>query len=462
MFNFDYALGIEIRSEELVLAAVRKRLQGFELKHYGVIEGYRELSPPQLKNQIQEHLGKNGISQGNIIVGLPRESVIVRHIELPLEVEENLDQVVRFQIERFEPSEEERSYYDYIVLERDEEANTILLQIIMVPRSVLDQYLSQFREVGLKPSAIRVSGIAMSSLFEIHADGYPKKETCVIFSLHPDAVEMVAIAGLNRSFSEKLVALPEDYNVERLSCQLGTFLSRLDLPNQGVAKIYLTGSEAQSFLDQFLSRFSDCELLTDKLRIRSRSRPDLNVLAPSIGLAISAVNKSLPNSFNLIPLEQRIKGERPSLLPTFCLVGMLILMTLALGIRGFVQRGRLLDQVDTEIAKLAPHVERLNTLQDQLEQNQARLGELAGFMKGSQKVLRVLKEITEAIPEDTYLQNLVIQKDRVNITGYSDAASSLLPILLKSRHLKDVESRYITPVRKIGKERFNFEAVVKE
>ena len=48
------------------------------------------------------------------------------------------------------------------------------------------------------------------------------------------------------------------------------------------------------------------------------------------------------------------------------------------------------------------------------------------------------------------------------MTGFSDTAASLIPILQESNCLTNVESKYITRDRRSGKDKFSFEASVAE
>ena len=85
------------------------------------------------------------------------------------------------------------------------------------------------------------------------------------------------------------------------------------------------------------------------------------------------------------------------------------------------------------------------------------------MVKESQKVLLILRELTEIMPENSFLQSLNIQGQRLSLIGYSGSASRLLKVLLSSRFLDAVESRYIIPDRtKKGREKFSFEASFKE
>ena len=102
-------------------------------------------------------------------------------------------------------------------------------------------------------------------------------------------------------------------------------------------------------------------------------------------------------------------------------------------------------------------------IRQQIDQQQAQLEQLQDLMSGRQRVLLVLSELTERIPEDSFLQALNIQGERVSLTGFSDSASTLLKILLDSENLSTVESRYITPDRtKKDREKFSFEARIED
>ncbi|HON01070.1 MAG TPA: PilN domain-containing protein, partial [Acidobacteriota bacterium] len=92
----------------------------------------------------------------------------------------------------------------------------------------------------------------------------------------------------------------------------------------------------------------------------------------------------------------------------------------------------------------------------------AELEELAGLFRGRQTVLLVLRDLTQRLPEDTYLQNLQIQGDQVTMQGYSPQASALLPMLMQSPYLDSVKTNWIQQdARQGGLERFNFTARIK-
>ena len=467
MFTLGSALGVEFRDQNLVLLNLKKGIRDFSLLEHGVIEKFRDLSPAGLQSAVRGFLKTNGAARERVILGVPRELTIVRWIELPLDVEENLEQVVRFQVERFEPTEEGQSYVDHVVLDRDEEKKTLLLQVTLVPRIILDDYLHVLRQADLFPAAVRVTSLAYHQVFLAHADGFPKKLPSVVVALNPGSLEMVFMNDVSRFFSQKiLLEEDEELDVQKIRQHLDSFLSHVDPRCQDLSKIYLTGLLAQRYLRDFQSISGDCELLRRKLQLKGKglSGEALEDWIGPAGLAISGVSNQLIARSNLIPPDKRVVRERPSLIPSFVLAGLLLVITGAMFGRGYIQQSRLLSQIETQITSLQPRVDDVMKLREQVQQQEKELEEMQELMAGRQKVLSVLKELTEKIPDNTFLQNLSMQQGkRVSMMGYSSSASTLLQILQKSEQLESVESRYITPDRSMAdREKFNFEATVRQ
>ena len=65
--------------------------------------------------------------------------------------------------------------------------------------------------------------------------------------------------------------------------------------------------------------------------------------------------------------------------------------------------------------------------------------------------LAILKELTQLIPSNTWLFNLRLSKQHVNLSGLSSAASDLIPLLDKSGLLKKTEfaSPIVTDANKL-------------
>ncbi len=459
MLNMGTAAGIQILPDKLVLVNVRKGVRDFTVKQVAVLEDFRESSVADMKSRLRQQIEDGAVSRDKLVLGLPAEEVTLRLIELPIEVEENLEQVVRFQVEKFEPSEEETSYYDYVILARDEAQKKIMLQIAMVRQSLLDGYLNLLKDLGLYPTAVRLSSLALHQILALSKNGFPKKEPVVILDVNPGTVEIVIVVSAERFFAEKLDVPAEDLSPDAIITELYDFVSGLPLKTEGIARIYTAGSLGTNLLEQLRQRFTDCESLAGKLKVKGQiTRPEL---VTAIGLATTALSKSRSAKINLIPPDQRVIEKKPSLVPTLVLVALLLVMAVAAGTREYKQSSKFVGRIDTEVRKLQPQVNEVLALKKQVEEKQTELEEIRNLMRGEQQILNVLKDLTERLPDDTYLQNLNIERGQVVIFGFSNSAGSLIPALRASNHYKSVLPKYTTKDPITKKEKFNIEAALK-
>jgi general secretion pathway protein L len=263
-------------------------------------------------------------------------------------------------------------------------------------------------------------------------------------------------------FSELLHFEVEDPEPEIVLQRMAETLTSETERFSSFSKLYLTGELAASRLDGYVAKLPDAELLSKGLGIRQKAVATsvMTNLATAIGLAISGLGRR--SGANLIPADKRVISTHASLVATYVL-GVLLLLSLgALVTRGFLQQSVLADQVDSVISDLKPEVEQIFRIREQAEKKKNELTELRSLMGERQETLLVLRDLTERIPDDTYLQNLQVQGDQLTMQGYSVQASALLSVLSESPYLESVKTNWITQDPRVsGKERFNFTAKIK-
>ena len=87
---------------------------------------------------------------------LERHEALVRRITMPAATEENLRQVLAFEMDRLTPFRAEDVYFDYRVVSRDAAAGTLLLMIAVARRELVDARLAMLRGLGLSVQGVTV------------------------------------------------------------------------------------------------------------------------------------------------------------------------------------------------------------------------------------------------------------------------------------------------------------------
>jgi general secretion pathway protein L len=102
-------------------------------------------------------------------------------------------------------------------------------------------------------------------------------------------------------------------------------------------------------------------------------------------------------------------------------------------------------------------------VEGQLEESRALAKQMESLRKVGQSPdkLRVLKDLTILIPENTWLFNLRLSKQTLEVSGMSRSASDLIPLLEKSGWLQKTEfaSPIVTDANKL--EHFKIKAEIK-
>ena len=119
-----------------------------------------------------------------------------------------------------------------------------------------------------------------------------------------------------------------------------------------------------------------------------------------------------------------------------------------------------LYQVNRQIAALAPEAKQVERQLDESRSLAKQMGNLRKVGQSPDK-LRILKDLTTLIPDNTWLFNLHLSKQTLDISGMSRSASDLIPLLEKSGWLQKTEfaSPIVTDANKL--EHFKIKAEIK-
>lgn len=94
---------------------------------------------------------------------LTPDQVMVKSITLPLATEENLREVVGFELDRHTPFTPDQAYYDVQVLRRDPPHEKILVTLVVASKSAVAALLDTLRRAGLTCTAIGIHEVTATN-----------------------------------------------------------------------------------------------------------------------------------------------------------------------------------------------------------------------------------------------------------------------------------------------------------
>jgi hypothetical protein len=96
-------------------------------------------------------------------------------------------------------------------------------------------------------------------------------------------------------------------------------------------------------------------------------------------------------------------------------------------------------RLDAQVAALRPSVERFEESLADLDEAQAKVSTLRDEASASSETLRILRELTDRLPNGTWLLSLRVEGRKVDIEGLSPSASEIFPALTRDGRFRSVE-----------------------
>jgi Tfp pilus assembly protein PilN len=462
MIYLRTSIGIELRGEDMLICSLQSNLSGGVFTHFKRIADYRRRDQEDLRREINLFFKSRGLSKDTVVLGIPRTDVILRTLDLPSEVADDLKQVVHYQAQSFEPTEEDRFYHDYVLLDGDTSAKKRLtVLVVMVRKVLLDEYLALLRRVGIRPVSVLGSSMGLGNIFLQGRKGLRDK-TFVLADLRPSALELVALRHGAFVYSREAPKQSNQNWKDLILREIDEAASKLRLgPEDTLEKIVLAGESSEPAYEETAASIPDCELLRNSLPLAMpvENRPHLQEAASALGLAFTGLMRRPAIRVNLLPAELRVRQKRWAYVPTAILGLAIVALFFALALHRAAQNRILIRTLDTEIQSLKAPVERTQSVQNRADELAKRIKSLEDILRSRDMNLEILQELTTTLPPDTFLTTYSYRDGTLQLAGSSGSSYDLIPKLEKSTLLKNVVIR--GPVFKdvqTGKDRFNFEA----
>jgi general secretion pathway protein L len=446
MALFHSNLGIDFRQNHLILTFLRKTLNRIRLVDYRIYplwsEGQKEVQQAQWISLITSFISKHQVNKDRVAVSIPREKAVVRFLRLPLATKENLRKVLEYEAPKYTPFDKDEVYLDYQILKEDKE--WVHLIAVFVRKAELDSYLALLRRIGIRPDYVQIPSAAALNLFFYH-EGEKGAENAALLDLSNPFCEMNLIQGKDWKESFHL-SLPPEKREERIAQvlkqaggngsavdQWSLFVYGLDAAEGALPELG-QGEAPLSFASPPLSRIEVG---------KNETKPDY--IYASIGLPLQGLARTRVG-LNLLPQEMRRKVRQIAKPLFFALLTLSVILGASWGFGVYSYYRNDLDRLRAEVKKRKPEVEVVDKLQKRRGELIKEITELEKIRSGEPRKIDIVKELTQVLPPTVWLWNLKCSGKDVEISGFADSASELIPILDKSPLFEKVE--FSSPVTK--------------
>jgi general secretion pathway protein L len=314
-----------------------------------------------------------------------------------------------------------------------------------VKKGELDYYLSFLKRIGVQPISIQIPSTSALNLFFYHK-GSRENEISVLLDETGSFFEMDVIQG--KEDWRDSFHLPLSLR-EKESKWMNTLKqSGLNMDSFSKATFYVYGLETNEKTMSSLKEagpMKDVSLPPMNRIVIDKGLSNPSPIYASVGLPLKGLTKTRVD-LNLLPLEMRKKVreiEKP-LSILFALLALFLGMTWGVGV--YHRYSKELDTVNAEIKKRKPAVEAVEKLQKQKEELGKGIFELRKIKMEETSKIDILRELTQILPDTVWIWSFKYNGKEIEINGFADSASDLIPLLDRSPLFEKVE--FLAPVTK--------------
>jgi type IV pilus assembly protein PilM len=161
----------------------------------------------KFKSEILDVLQEENIKCKNIIITSKSTLIITRDIDIPVAKKEDMDSIIKFQMEKYLPIRFDDYIMQYKVLEEFEEVGVkkAKVTVVVYPKTMADGYYNLIKELKGNAVALDISSNSINKLFtydiKINDENYSLEDTVSVIDLGYDFINVNIITGGNVQFT---------------------------------------------------------------------------------------------------------------------------------------------------------------------------------------------------------------------------------------------------------------------
>jgi len=464
MMYFGTSIGIAVRGEDLEAVCVRGRWNKVAVTGFLRIENYRSRPVEEVAEQYRRFRKANYAMTASAIVALPRESGLLRVLELPAEIGQNLAAAIGYQVDTLHPFEEGGVYFDYALLpapggqpqpasETGASRGPVRVAVGLAEKRSVDELYDWCCRAGIDVAGFTFSTAALyqalqkgaglivldrqggsTEILGLAADGGFCSRQCHAGQALEREIEFCA-AELRWSAQDEHPVLcvgeqPED---------AAAVPPGLRLEGGRLAPLPAVATDPQGGAAEFRLKESFTAYATALLGLDRR----LPLTPPKPGLR-----------WNLLPSEKRVYRSHWAYTTAYALGTLAVLLAAAWPVTGWVQDRTYAAHLDRQIAALRPRVQYVDKLDGRQKGLLVKLQALKREQEDIGRKMEALQELTRLLPNSVWLNSAQIGDTQVYLVGQGEAVGGLLQTLSQSAYFDQPQFSSTVTRNADGKEVF--------
>src|SRR5208337_2402109 len=319
------AVGVDCGGGAFNLTALGRRFRRFVL-----IDELRLPEPldEHAAAKIAGFLDRHRLREARVMACLPRQAVLVRFLDLPVEAEPQLAKVVGYQLGSLHPFKDDQVYWDCAVVGRDPKARQVSVMVVLAEKSRVNLYKQALQELGLRLSGLTLGAAAVAVLVKPLLP-----PTALIVCGRSSGVELLSFRQGNLCATQEIPLEPSASAQERFDREWHRALAAFPLSDPSTVPWFVCGSVPSPFSDLLQGA---SPLPAPKLNLSQR-QGSASFAWPALAAAYAGLLRGASPSINLLPREERWQPRAGARLPVYALGATAALLAFTLASHAWIE-----------------------------------------------------------------------------------------------------------------------------
>ncbi len=433
---FNSGVGIDIRPDRVNLVYLKGSFKGVKLcaaSSFAIDAQVRLIDQIEaLSGRINQFLKESNVSASGIYLGVSGNMAMLREIEFPAAVKENLGATLTYEMDKYIPLSIDDIYFDYQVIAEQKAEEKIRVLLTAVKKETLDPYLTLVDRLDQGVTGIEIMPAALANFHLARSNG--TFSSALIRYSDEAGAELVIVRNRALVYAKTLSASDisedgKDY--------LTPIRNRFFEVDQKVPLIDYTGNTNGAPVNENLFEQTT---FTGPLPFDLETR-----MIPAYALALKGI-KTLPVQMNLMPHVLRKKPDLTGFYLSLILSVMLCFALIGWGGSRMITQRQQLARMNDKLAGLQNQAGEVASIQSEITRMQGRLAYLRSLVPGNVRVIEILDELSVKIPKTAWVRNVKLSGSKLTLYGTAQSASELIYLLEESPLFENVE--FLSTIRK--------------
>lgn len=156
---------------------------------------------------------------------------------------------------------------------------------------------------------------------------------------------------------------------------------------------------------------------------------------------VDIADSGITLGLNLLPHDQRARSSNPKGRINLVMIAACVILLALVMAQSLALRTHQITELEEAIANVQGEARKVMNIKKRIEDTSEAAGFLATRRAESPLAIEILADVTRILPDDTYLDRLVISKSSVQMQGKSQNAQQLIELVNESSLLEDASFR---------------------